>query len=267
MLLHHKDGCCAVSILFVDVSIYITPLKQIFLPGIPWSLVLDINGTFLHHTRGWTFLLDNVMTSLAPNMDVCTTRKWMFFCHKMDVRVRQIYRTWLFLHHNVKRGSSYYTMVVVMRSQWFAFFIFLYSYQVLPGPLFYLLYSSKFTYLCFDVIAKILSDFASFAKMFWIFSNLKLFPNLIESFKILFIRVIRWFFLWWIWVKWWIKWGFKWWFKILYLDDIPITNIMLTYLVNILTYLTNLFTNLTESIQILNDFGRRFTKFHFTFSM
>ena len=48
------------------------------------------------------------------------------------------------------------------------------------------------------VITKILSDFASFIKTFRIYSNLKLFPNLIKSFKILFIRGIGW-------IKWWIK--------------------------------------------------------------
>ena len=49
------------SLNFICGCFYITPLKQIFLPGIPWSLLLDINGTFLHHTRGWTFLLDTMV--------------------------------------------------------------------------------------------------------------------------------------------------------------------------------------------------------------
>ena len=49
------------SLNFICGCFYITPLKPLFLPGIPWSLLLDINGTFLHHTRGWTFLLDTMV--------------------------------------------------------------------------------------------------------------------------------------------------------------------------------------------------------------
>ena len=57
------------SLNFICGCFYITPLKPLFLPGIPWSLLLDINGTFLHHTRGWTFLLDTmvVVTGLFSN--------------------------------------------------------------------------------------------------------------------------------------------------------------------------------------------------------
>ena len=60
------------SLNFICGCFYITPLKPLFLPGIPWSLLLDINGTFLHHTRGWTFLLDTmvVVTGLwKPDVD------------------------------------------------------------------------------------------------------------------------------------------------------------------------------------------------------
>ena len=43
------------------VTFYIIPLEQLFLPEILWSLLLDINGMFLHHTRGWTFFLHTMV--------------------------------------------------------------------------------------------------------------------------------------------------------------------------------------------------------------
>ena len=61
------------SLNFICGCFYITPLKPLFLPGIPWSLLLDINGTFLHHTRGWTFLLDTMVVVTGLFEAVFTT--------------------------------------------------------------------------------------------------------------------------------------------------------------------------------------------------
>ena len=79
---------------FICGSFYITPLKQIFLPGIPWSLLLDTNGTFLHHTRGWTFLLDTMVVVTGASFfwrwlryaSVCYL--WGCWCNLASVALR-----------------------------------------------------------------------------------------------------------------------------------------------------------------------------------
>jgi len=49
------------------------------------------------------------MTSLAPNMEVCIIHTNGCFSDIKWMLGLDIYRTWLFLNHTVKRGSSYYT--------------------------------------------------------------------------------------------------------------------------------------------------------------
>ena len=56
---------------------YTIPPGQPFLPGIPWLLILDINGTFLYHTHGWSFLLapkTRVMRKTRPGLDGFTLK-------------------------------------------------------------------------------------------------------------------------------------------------------------------------------------------------
>ena len=50
------------------------PLGQPFLPGIWWLLILDINGTFLYHTHGWTLFLHTMV--------VFTGARWKEFSLK-----------------------------------------------------------------------------------------------------------------------------------------------------------------------------------------
>ena len=72
------------SLNFICGCFYITPLKPLFLPGIPWSLLLDINGTFLHHTRGWTFLLDTMVVVTGLCCTVIRYSRYILFCQEKD---------------------------------------------------------------------------------------------------------------------------------------------------------------------------------------
>ena len=76
LLIHHNfNGCCYITKMDVALSqfylwmfLHHTSETDIFTWN-TWSLVLDISGTFLHHTPGWTFLLDAmvVVTGLSDD--------------------------------------------------------------------------------------------------------------------------------------------------------------------------------------------------------